>query len=65
MVTRIFSHVVTNSSFCTSEESKVLQSEMKEVKPVDEMLPTKSNQNVREEVKEQKQSPITVLSEED
>ena len=38
---------------------------MREFKPVEEMLPTESNQNVREEVKEKKQSPITVLPEED
>ena len=38
---------------------------MKEVKPVEEMLPAESNKNVREEVKEQKQSPIIVLSEGD
>ena len=38
---------------------------MKEFKPVEEMLLVESNQNLREEVKEQKQSPIIVLSEED
>ena len=38
---------------------------MREFKPVEEMLPAESNQNVREEVKEQKQIPITVLSDED
>ena len=38
---------------------------MKEVKPVNEMLPAESNQGAKEDVKEQKQNPITVLSEED
>ena len=38
---------------------------MKEVEPVEDVLPTESNQGEEEDVKEQKQSPITVLSEED
>ena len=47
------------------EESKVLQSEVKEADPVEEVSPAEPNQVVMEEVKEQNQSPITVLSEED
>ena len=38
---------------------------MKEAEPVEEVLPAEPDQDVMEEVKEQKQSPITVLSEED
>ena len=38
---------------------------MKEVELVEDVLPAESNQGVKEDVKEQKQSPITVLSEED
>ena len=38
---------------------------MKEVEPVEDVLPTQSNQGVKEDVQEQKQIPITVLSEED
>ena len=38
---------------------------MKEVEPVEDVLPAESNQGEEEDVKEQKQSPITVLSEED
>ena len=38
---------------------------MKEDEPVEEVLPVEPDQDVMEEVKEQKQSPITVLSEED
>ena len=47
------------------EESRDSKSEMKEVEPVKDVLPAESNQGVNEDVKEQKQSPITVLSEED
>ena len=38
---------------------------MKEFKPVEEVLPAEPVQDVKEDIKEQKQSPITVLSEED
>ena len=38
---------------------------MKEFELVEDFLPAESNQGVKEYVKEQKQSPITVLSEED
>ena len=38
---------------------------MKEFEPVEEVLPAKQFQNVKEDIKEQKQSPITVLSKED
>ena len=38
---------------------------MKEFKPVEEVLPAEPDQYVKEDIKEQKQSPITVLSEED
>ena len=38
---------------------------MKEVEPLEEVLPAKPDQDVEEDVKEQKQSPITILSEED
>ena len=38
---------------------------MKLTKPVEEVLPTEPVQDVKEDIKEQKQSPITVLSEED
>ena len=38
---------------------------MKEAEPIEEVLPVEPDQDVMEEVKEQKQSPITVLSEED
>ena len=47
------------------EESKVLQSEIKEVEPMEDVLPAESNQGKEEDVKEQKQSPITVLSKEE
>ena len=38
---------------------------MKEVEPVEDVLPIESNQGEEEDVKEQKQNPITVLSEEE
>ena len=38
---------------------------MEEVEPVEDVLTAELNQGVKEDVKEQKQSPITVLSEED
>ena len=38
---------------------------MKETEPVEEFLPTESIQDVKEDIEEQKQSPITVLLEED
>ena len=38
---------------------------MKEVELVEDVLPAESNQGVKEDVKEQKQSPIIVMSEED
>ena len=38
---------------------------MKEFELVEEVLPAKQVQDVKEDIKEQKQSPITVLSEED
>ena len=38
---------------------------MKEFKPVEEVLPAEPNQAIEEDVKEQKQIPITILSEED
>ena len=38
---------------------------MKEVEPIEDVLTAESNQGVKEDVKEHKQSPITVLSEED
>ena len=47
------------------KESKVLQSEMKEVEPVIEVLLAESIQDVKEDTEEQKKIPITVLSEED
>ena len=47
------------------EENKVSKSEVKEVEPVEDVLTAELNQGVKEDVKEQKQSPITVLSEED
>ena len=47
------------------EDSKILQSEIKEVEPVVDVLPVESIQNVKEDIEEKKQSPITVLSEED
>ena len=48
-----------------AKESKVLQSEMKEVEPVEEVLLAEPDQDVMEKVKKQKQSPITLLSEVD
>ena len=47
------------------EEGRVSKSEMKEVERVEVVLPVESNQGVKEDVKEQKQSPITVISKED
>ena len=38
---------------------------MKEVESVEDVLPAESNQDVKEDIKEQKQIPIIVLSEED
>ena len=38
---------------------------MKETEHVEEVLPAESIQDVKEDIEEQKQSPITVLSEED
>ena len=47
------------------EENKVSKSYLKEVESVEDVLTTELNQGVKEDVKEQKQSPITVLSKED
>ena len=46
-------------------ESKTLQSEIKEDETVVEVVPVETIQNVKEDIEEKKQSPITVLSEED
>ena len=43
------------------EESKVSKLEVKEVEPVEYVLTIELNQGVKEDVKEQKQSPIIVL----
>ena len=46
-------------------ESKTLHSEIKEAEPVEDVVPTETIQDVKEDIEVQKQSPITVLSEED
>ena len=47
------------------EENKVSNSEVKEMELVENAFPLELNQGVREDVKEQEQVPITVLSEEE
>ena len=47
------------------EENKVSKSELKEVEPIEDASPEELNQIVKEDVKEQKQIPIIVLSEDD
>ena len=47
------------------EDRNILQSEIKEVEPVVDVLPAESIQNVKEDIEEQKKNPITVLSKED
>ena len=47
------------------EENKVSKLELKEVEPVEDASPEELNQIVKEYVKEKKQIPITVLSEND
>ena len=45
-----------------NKESNILQSKMKEAKPIVEFLPAESIQDVKEDIEEQKQIRITVLS---
>ena len=47
------------------EEKKVSKSEVKEVEPIEDASPEELNQILKEDVKDQKQIPITVLSEDD
>ena len=47
------------------EENKVSESEIKKMELVEDVFLVELNQGVREDVKEQEQVPITVLSEEE
>ena len=48
-----------------SEENKVSESEVKEMEPVEDASPEELNQIKNEDVKEQEQVPITILSKEE
>ena len=57
-----------NSEFeqqLNDNESKNLQSEIKEVEPVEDVVPTETIPDEKEGIEVQKQSPITVLSEDE
>ena len=47
------------------EENKVSELEVKEMEPVEDVFPLEIKQGIREDVKEQEQVPIIVLSEEE
>ena len=47
------------------EENKVSQLEVKEMELVEDVFPVQLNQGIREDVKEQEQIPIIVLSEDE
>ena len=47
------------------EENKFSKSEMKEIEAIEDAFPVELNQGVKEDAKEQKQIPITVLSEQE
>ena len=47
------------------EENKVSKSEVKEMEPIEDSFLVELNQGVMEDVKEQEQVPITILSEEE